>query len=194
VSNTGMIGAILLRRVEKVRQGWRVEFCCGTRAVRAAHEDFARLSSTAGLLSIGAGDVPQRVAALLDEGKAAAKERKALLDELAQAEATTLVSVVQTGAVVRAVFAGKDVEFAKRVASRTAALGHAAVVGAISDKDGAIAMARPAGSETHCGNVLREVLSAAGARGGGSAELAQGVCKTEQVAELVEKLAQALGS
>ena len=194
VSNTGMIGSILLRRVEKVRQGWRVEFCCGTRAVHAAHEDFARLSSTAALLSVGAGDVPTRVAALLEECKTAAKGRKVLLDELAQAEASALVSGVQPGALVRAVFAGKDVEFAKRVASRTAALGHAAIVGSTSDKDGAIAMARPAGSETHCGNVLREVLSAAGARGGGSAEMAQGVCKAEQVAELVGKLAQALGS
>jgi hypothetical protein len=40
---------------------------------------------------------------------------------------------------------------------------------------------------------LREVLSAAGARGGGSAEIAQGVCRGEQVEALVAQLSQALG-
>jgi alanyl-tRNA synthetase len=37
--------------------------------------------------------------------------------------------------------------------------------------------------------VLREVLSAVGARGGGAAEMAQGVCRGEQVAGLVAELA-----
>ena len=33
VSGTGQIGSILLRKTEKVKQGWRVEFVCGLRAV-----------------------------------------------------------------------------------------------------------------------------------------------------------------
>lgn len=77
VSNTGAIGAITLRRVEKVRQGWRVEFCCGLRAVRMAHADYERLNGVARMLSVGAADVPGRVEALLARAKAAEKELKA---------------------------------------------------------------------------------------------------------------------
>ncbi|MEO7028929.1 MAG: alanyl-tRNA editing protein [Acidobacteriaceae bacterium] len=76
VATTGAIGAVLLRKVEKVRQGWRVEFVCGMRAVRAARRDFGLLRETALVLSVGAVDVPGRVAALIAEAKSAAKERR----------------------------------------------------------------------------------------------------------------------
>ncbi len=193
VRSTGAIGGLLVRRVEKVKQGWRVEFCCGLRAVRAAGQDFATLGQAAGVLSVGAVDVPARVAALIEEGKAAAKERKALVEELAQAEAVALVGAEAERAVVTAVFAGKDVEFAKRVVAKVAGLGRAAVVGVTSGADGAVAAARRPGSALDAGKALREVLSAAGARGGGSAEIAQGVCRGEQVEALVAQLSQALG-
>ena len=78
VANTGAIGAVMLRRVEKVRQGWRVEFCCGLRAVRAAWNDYEILRVTAKTLSVGAKDVPGRVDKLLADMKAAAKELKTL--------------------------------------------------------------------------------------------------------------------
>jgi alanyl-tRNA synthetase len=78
VANTGVIGAIALRRVEKVKRGWRVEFCCGMRAVRAARRDYEVLDGVARVLSVGAKDVPGRVEKLLGDAKAAAKELKAL--------------------------------------------------------------------------------------------------------------------
>src|SRR5664279_2038769 len=40
VAATGGIGSILLRRTERVRQGTRVEFVCGDRAVRIARRDY----------------------------------------------------------------------------------------------------------------------------------------------------------
>ena len=192
VASTGAIGGLLLRRVEKVRQGWRVEFVCGLRAVRAARRDFELLTGVAGSLSVGTGDVPGRVTSLLEDAKAATKERRGLIEELARAEAVALVTGAIAGAVVRAVFVGKDMEFAKQVAAKVAGFGRSAVVGTANESEGAIAMARPAGTAVDCGKVLREVLSAAGARGGGSAERAQGVCRAEQVEELVGKLVDAL--
>ena len=41
VRATGQIGCILLRKTEKVRQGWRVEFVCGKRAVATARRDYS---------------------------------------------------------------------------------------------------------------------------------------------------------
>ena len=78
VASTGVIGSILLRRTEKVKQGTRVEFCCGLRAVVAARRDFDLLRQAGALLSVGAPDVPSRVEKLLQDAKAAAKELKAL--------------------------------------------------------------------------------------------------------------------
>jgi alanyl-tRNA synthetase len=87
VSNTGAIGAILLRRVEKVRQGWRVEFVCGLRSIRSARRDYTLLSVIARTLSVGAPDVPSRIEKLLEDRKAAAKEIKKLTAELAKGQA-----------------------------------------------------------------------------------------------------------
>ena len=203
VANTGAIGAITLRRVEKVRQGWRVEFCCGLRAVRAARRDYGLLGEAGGALSVGMADVPARVRSLLEDAKAAGKERKALLEDLAGAEAARLLQEaqgqgngdrgMQSGtAVVQAVFAGRDVEFCKRVLSRVAASGSAAVVGSVNGAEGVIAAGRPPGAGRNIGSVLREVLAAAGGRGGGSAEMAQGVCRADQTREIVAKLVEAL--
>jgi alanyl-tRNA synthetase len=79
VGSTGAIGSVLVRRLEKVKQGQRVEFVCGLRAVRVARRDYELLRQTGALLSVGAADVPDRVARLLEDKKAAAKEMKALL-------------------------------------------------------------------------------------------------------------------
>ncbi len=82
VRSTGAIGGLLVRRVEKVRQGQRVEFCCGLRAVRAAGKDYARLRELGGLLSVGPVDLAGRVAGLIEDKKAAAKELKKLEKQL----------------------------------------------------------------------------------------------------------------
>ena len=78
VAATGAIGAISLRKVQKAKQALRVEFCCGLRAVQAAREDFLRLGALGGLLSVGPADLAARVAALIEDKKAMAKELKAL--------------------------------------------------------------------------------------------------------------------
>jgi alanyl-tRNA synthetase len=85
VASTGAIGSVLLRRVEKNKKNQRVEFVCGLRAVAAARRDLTLLRQTAALLSVGAADVPDRVARLLEDKKAAAKELKRLQQSI-QAE------------------------------------------------------------------------------------------------------------
>jgi alanyl-tRNA synthetase len=82
VRSTGAIGGLLVRRVEKVKQGQRVEFCCGLRAVRMAGKDYARLRELGALLSVGPADLAGRVAGLIEDKKAAAKELKRLQNQL----------------------------------------------------------------------------------------------------------------
>jgi alanyl-tRNA synthetase len=99
-----------------------------------------------------------------------------------------LVTEADEGAVIRAVFTDRDVEFAKKVAAKIAGFGRAAVIGVTNGTGGAVAMARSIGSSVNCGAILREVFSTFGARGGGPAEMAQGVCEGGQVQELVNVL------
>jgi alanyl-tRNA synthetase len=84
VRSTGAIGGLLVRRVEKVKQGQRVEFCCGLRAVRAAGRDYARLRELGALLSVGPADLAGRIAGLIEDKKAGAKRIKSLEKELSQ--------------------------------------------------------------------------------------------------------------
>lgn len=195
VRNTGEIGSLLIRRVEKVKQGWRVEFVCGGRGVRTAGQDNALLTQLAGALSTGRSEIPARLAALLEENRASEKVRQILLEELAESQAAELVGRAEDGRVVQGVFAGKDVEFAKRVAAAVARRERITAVGAVDRGAGAVAVARPSSvplTSLHCGDVLREVFGAAGARGGGAADRAQGVCRAEQVETLVRALAERL--
>jgi alanyl-tRNA synthetase len=84
VPTTGAIGSILLRRVEKVRSGWRIEFVCGLRAVRSARHDYTLLDSVARTLTVSRTDVPERVTKILEDKKAQAKEIKKLTQDLRQ--------------------------------------------------------------------------------------------------------------
>jgi alanyl-tRNA synthetase len=82
VASTGAIGGILVRRLEKVKAGQRVEFVCGLRAMRVARRDYEVLRQVAGTLSVGAADVAERVMRLVEDKKAAAKELKAMEKQL----------------------------------------------------------------------------------------------------------------
>src|SRR5205085_834685 len=85
--STGQIGAIAVRRTEKVKQGIRVEFVCGLRAARWARRDFLALTQSASLYTSKPHDLPDLVAKKIEEGKAAERERKKLLETLASYEA-----------------------------------------------------------------------------------------------------------
>ncbi|HLI77234.1 MAG TPA: alanine--tRNA ligase-related protein [Acidobacteriaceae bacterium] len=193
VASTGAIGGLQIRSMERAKQGWRVEFVCGLRAVLAARRTLALLRQTATALSVGQGDVPGRVIALQEETKGAAKLQRALLGELADARAEELLRRTATGGIVEACFGEKTIEFAKRVASVVGASGRAGVIGAVEGNEGCVAVVLPPGDSRHAGQIVREMSARFGVRGGGSQTLAQGVCGAQSlrplVGALVEKLA-----
>ena len=177
VRSTGEIGSILLRRVEKVRQGWRVEFVCGLRAIRSARNDYTLLSGAAGTLSVATSDVPTRVTSLIAEVKHANKEREKLLSELAQAEAYELDARFSPGALIEAGYNDRDIHFAKRLISGLAAKGRGAVISIEEGQAGSIFILRPPNATFHAGDLVKSYLKdnplEEGVRGGGTAESAQ---------------------
>jgi len=177
VSATGQIGSILLRKTEKTRQGMRVEFVCGTRAVRAARRDYATLTEAASLFSSQLGDVPQLIRKTFDESKTLRKQREDALDELAaaMAEATLKASSMESRPVIVRVFPDRDSAFAKLFAQKLTRSGApviALVASALSPPG--LIFAQSPGQTADMGALLRETLLSVGGRGGGSKDFAQG--------------------
>lgn len=193
VANTGQIGSILLRKVEKVRQGWRVEFVCGQRAVKTARRDYLTLTEAAGLFSGHIWDVPQQVKKSLEDVKAASKAGEQLLGELAELEAVRLLaetsSANQRKVVVRS-YADRDLTFIRLLAQKMTRQDASAVALLGSGLGQAsLVFAQTKGSAIDLGALLKEIVSANGGKGGGSRDMAQGGLASK---ELLEKaLAQA---
>jgi alanyl-tRNA synthetase len=178
VTNTGQIGAILLRKSEKVRQGYRVEFVAGQRAVATARRDFSTLSETAALFSANLYDVPHQARKSLDEIKSLRKQSEHLQDELASAQASTLLAETpesQGRKLIVREYADRDISFLKLLAQKLTHQSSAAIVllGTTSPQP-ALVFAQSAGQPYDMGTLLKETLARVGGRGGGSKDLAQG--------------------
>jgi alanyl-tRNA synthetase len=189
VRSTGQIGGLLIRTVEKVSRGVRVEFVCGLRAIRSARADFSILRQTSALLSAGATELVPTVGRVLAEAKSHAKERQKLREELAAFHAAQLVMEVPIENGLRMVvreWTDRDRDYIKLLALQTvkAAAQTIAIFSASDAHPIRIFVARSADLGFSCGQVLREALAQIGLRGGGSADLAQGDVPSEQEAAL----------
>src|SRR5947199_3703987 len=178
VRQTGQIGCILLRKTERVRQGYRVEFVAGLRAVAAALRDFTTLTETAALFSAHIYDLPQQATKSLEEIKALRKQRAESLEELAAAQAAALLAetpeVVGRKLVVR-VFSDRDVNFLKLSAQKLTRLAPNVVtlLGTTSPQP-ALVFAQSGGQPFDMGARMKEIVARFGGRGGGSKDMAQG--------------------
>ena len=183
VGASGQIGSILLRKTERVRQGTRVEFVCGGRAVRMARRDYSALSEAAALLSTQLWDVPEQIRKSAEDSKAFRKQKDDALDQLAEVMALAdLHAQPETNGrkiVVRA-FSDRNISFAKLFAQKVtrAATPAIALVASTADPPGLVfaqsSQASQPDSTPDMGALLKQVLSAVGGRGGGSRDFAQG--------------------
>jgi alanyl-tRNA synthetase len=186
VQATGQIGGLLIRGTERMRQGLRVEFVCGVRAVVTARQDLATLTRAAGVLSVGRSQVPEAVERLLAEGKAANKAQQKLTEELAGFHASRLIlehPVKEGRRVVRQTFTDHDAAYLKLLASRlTASVPQTcALLAANQEEPARVVMAASPDLKLDCGTLLREALAVYGLRGGGSPGMAQGQIPNAQL-------------
>jgi alanyl-tRNA synthetase len=197
VSATGQIGGLLIRSVEKVSRGARVEFVCGQRAVQTARHDFELLGRTAGSLSTGHEEIPGAVERMLAEAKIAAKERQRLREEVATYHAIRLVveEIIENNLrLVCRMFDDRDRDYVKLLASRvTASVPRTVALLASTESSPArVVLARSQDIELHCGEVMRDALAAYGVRGGGSPDLAQGDLPADEVVNFLASMSRQL--
>jgi alanyl-tRNA synthetase len=178
VNHTGQIGGVLLRKSEKVRQGYRVEFVAGQRAIATARRDFTTLTEAAALFSAQIYDVPQQAHKALDEIKSLRKQREQTQDELAAALAASLLAGTAESngrrLIVRT-FPDRDLNFIKLLAQKLTRESRAAIaLLATAGPQPALVFAQSAGQPHDMGALLKEMVAKLGGRGGGSKDLAQG--------------------
>ena len=177
VTRTGQIGAILLRKTEKVKQGWRVEFVCGNRARTTAGRDFRTLTEAAGLLSGHIWELPEQIRKLQTNAKTLHKSHRDLLEEVASYQANQLLSQAPDDngrKLVVQVFPDRDLEYVRLLAQRVVRQGTAICFLASTSATPAVVFAQSAGGPHHMGALMKEALASLGGRGGGSQDLAQG--------------------
>jgi alanyl-tRNA synthetase len=178
VRQTGQIGCILLRKTEKVRQGYRVEFVAGQRAVATARHDFSKLTEAAALFSAQLYDVPQQVRKSLDEIRSLRRQREQSLEELAAAQAASLLAEAPESngrKLVLRTFADRDMNSLKLLAQKLTRQGSnvIALLGATSPQP-SVVFAQSAGQPSDMGTAMKEVMATFAGRGGGSKDMAQG--------------------
>jgi alanyl-tRNA synthetase len=178
VSQTGQIASILLRKTERVRQGWRVEFVAGQRAVSTARRDFTTLTETAALFSAHIHDVPQQARKSLDEIRSLRKQREQSQEELAAAQAAALLAETPEAngrKVVVRTLADRELNFVKLLAQKLTRLSPSAIaLLATTSSQPSIVFAQSAGQPFDMGALMKETMTKLGGRGGGSKDMAQG--------------------
>jgi alanyl-tRNA synthetase len=196
VRSTGEIGAILLRRMDRVKKQVRLEFVCGLRAVSRARADFDLLSRLAQSLSASLEDVPALVESQAERLRAADALRRRLESELHAHRAQLLYdAAVPVASGLRCVVQRREsgsAEELRGLAQAYCALPKSVFIGAVDDPP-AMLLAASDDSGVDAGRVLKAALTSVGGRGGGSPRLAQGslpnaVAVTSMVSSLTTEI------
>lgn len=191
VSSTAEIGQVLLRGTERMKQGTRVEFVCGLRALDRAREDHRILSALAASLSCSIGDLPSIVSGQAEQLKSAAKMRKELGEQLAALRVESLFSRIGESA-PRIVTHAAPMADLRVMAQAVTRMDGAVFIGTADDGPG-IVVAASADSGIDASGLLSPALKAVGGRGGGSPRIAQGAAPSiDELPRLTTLVSQAV--
>jgi len=167
-----------LRKAEKVRQGWRVEFVAGQRAVATARRDYTALTEAASLFSAHIYDLPQQVRKSLDEIRSLRKQREQSLQDLADAQAAALLAETPESngrRIVVRTFSDREMNFLKLLAQKLTRLSpHVVALLATKSPQPSLVFAQSPGQPFDMSALLKKVMATLGGRGGGSKDMAQG--------------------
>jgi alanyl-tRNA synthetase len=196
VRATGEIGPILIRRLEKIRGNVRLEFLCGTRAVRRAHSDYEALSGIARTFSSTVDEAPGLVTNQTERLQESEKARKKLAIEVAQSRGRQLYADTVPGPdglrrVRRAIGTSSD---ELRAEAQAFTAGAKAIFLAVVEEPPSFLLATSQDSGVNAGQAVKDAASRVGGRGGGSASLAQGSVPNRDLLESIVSVLSNSGS
>lgn len=197
LSRTGQAGLLVIRKCERQKQHWRVEFVGGFRALAAARADLAGLRAASEQIGCGMAEVPQMIGKMQEERRASQREGKRLSERLAELEAADLlankaeVSADGSRKIVSAVLEDATASYLAMLARKLVADPGVQIVLAGRGAK-AIVMAQSPGLDGDMSALLRESLAKAGGKGGGSKAFAQGNIPDSAALEAIVKDARQL--
>jgi len=198
VQSTGQIGPIFVRKMEKVKQGFRVEFIAGDRALKTARRDYETLLQAAAPFSGNIYEVPKLIAKSLDEIKSAQKMQHKLLEELAEFWAADLASnspATPNFHLAKQIFADRDIVFVKLLAQKLSRFDKVVALLGTTVGQPTMVLSRSVDVDVDVSALLKEALASFGGRGGGTKDLAQGgVPDATQLSTLLDQIATKLSA
>lgn len=189
VRSTAEIGAILLRRTERVRKATRVEFICGLRAVRAARTDYELISALALSLGVAPVELIAKTQSQGEELRAAQAARREAASQLDGYRARELYDATPPDmAGHRRVVVHRDagsVDELRALAQAVVGIGHARFIGTLEAPPTIVFATSNSPGGVDAGAVLKTQLAHHGGRGGGNARIAQGTVPTREALDAV---------
>jgi alanyl-tRNA synthetase len=178
VNRTAQIGVLLVRRCSKIRQDWRVEFLCGSRAQRAARQHFLLLQRAAEQLKCAPQDVVDAAERAVAERDTHFKTSRALLQRLAASEAARTLqdaAVEPGGTRIITRFFQEDTP-AEYVGNFATALAKSEGTAALLARSpcGHVVFAQHPSVGKDMAALLKQVVEKFGGKGGGTRDFARG--------------------
>lgn len=177
VTRTGQIGLIATRKVERYKQGWRVEFVCGGRALRRSRDDYDTLAQASKLLSSPIDQIPALIEKQVEESRSSRRERSQLLDALASFKAMSLLQNAKSCGALRLLsetFQNEGLEYVKMLAQHAVAESKLVAFFVLTGEKPQLLIAASADSGVDAGQLFKVCGQEFPLRGGGSKNLAQG--------------------
>jgi alanyl-tRNA synthetase len=183
LARTGQAGLLLVRKLERSRNLWRVEYVAGFRALSAARNDFGILTQTGSLLTCATSEVPAVIAKWAEERRGQHTSAKKMEARLAQLEARDLLEKHSSASppgspTPRLITAILDDATAGYLGILAATLvAESNVVALLASRAaGHLVFSQTKGSSSasDLGALLRDSIKDFGGKGGGSKDFAQG--------------------
>jgi alanyl-tRNA synthetase len=195
VAATGQVGVIKLVKTERRGETTRVEFRCGARALEDYRRKHGVVTDLSATLTTGLDDLTAAVARTQDDARLWRTMATRLQKELTEHEAEALwqaASPEDGQRVVVSVFPDGDAAALRTLANRLMERERTAALLALCGERTHVVFGRSADAPGHMGDLLQATLAELpGARGGGSATLAQGSGPPADLATVNALLARA---
>ncbi|GAB5492239.1 MAG: serine-tRNA(Ala) deacylase AlaX [Phototrophicaceae bacterium] len=173
---TGMLGAIKILKYENYKGGSRIYFAVGTELIQQFRQYHHEIEIISQMLSSGVEGLSDLVEKLLSERNLLQKQVRTQSRQLLQYEAQEVLAS-HTTKIIKLAFENRENSDLKMLASLLTEndIKLVALVNQM-DEDMTVIVAS-SDSDSHAGNILREILSEFDGRGGGRDDYAQGVIK-----------------
>ncbi|MFL6415151.1 MAG: alanyl-tRNA editing protein [Bryobacteraceae bacterium] len=189
VRTSAEIGPVQIRGSEKVRGNVRIEFVCGTRALRRARRDYLILAELARQSAVPPEKLVESFCSLRQRLSDRDKEREKLKTEMARLEGQSDYRSTPASPdgmhrfLLRTIALDEDL----RLRAIAFAANSKAICLIVGEEPLSISIACSADSGVNAGAVLKQVLAERGGRGGGSASLAQAKIADESTVAAVQQ-------